>query len=339
MKNIQEIFENSIFRIPDYQRGYAWKQEHLDDFWQDLQNLRKDKFHYTGALTLEDAKPENTTRWKGDEWIVVSGSYKPFYIVDGQQRITTIIILLNILIDGLAEEEQYLYQPKKDLVAKYIYKRNERDNLQSYIFGYEVDDPSYEYLKTKIFKQSSTESLLQPETFYTQNLHKADKFFRELINELSFEEKELLFKKVTQLLRFDIKEIKDDLDIFVVFETMNNRGKPLTNLEKLKNRLIYLSTVMPDANAHERKELRHSINRVWKSCYEYLGKNKENSLNDDNFLRNHFVIFHFFHKERDYPYKDLFKDVYTVQNTVNNEPGVNFASIKGYIESLQKSAK
>lgn len=42
---------------------------------------------------------------------------------------------------------------------------------------------------------------------------------------------------------FNIHEIEDDYDVFVAFETMNNRGKKLTNLELLKNRLIYLTTL------------------------------------------------------------------------------------------------
>ncbi len=93
---------------------------------------------------------------------------------------------------------------------------------------------------------------------------------------------------------FDIKVIAKELDIFVVFETMNNRGKELTNLEKLKNRLIYLSTLMSGVKENEKEQLRNEINTVWKSCYEYLGKDKTNSLPDDIFLRNHFVLYHFF---------------------------------------------
>lgn len=45
---------------------------------------------------------------------------------------------------------------------------------------------------------------------------------------------------------FNLHEIDDDYDVFVAFETMNNRGKRLTNLELLKNRLIYLTTLYDD---------------------------------------------------------------------------------------------
>ncbi len=339
MKNIQEIFENALFRIPDYQRGFAWKQAHLDDFWQDLSNLRDDRFHYTGALTLEVPNSIDLSKWKGDDWIIQTGSYKPFYIVDGQQRITTIILLLFVLIDDMDNDSQYLYQSKSDLVAKYIFKSNDRNKLQSYIFGYEVDDPSYEYLKTKIFKEESSSALHFPETIYTNNLGFAFRFFKDAVADFSQKEKEKLFKKVTQQLKFDLKILQNDLDIFVVFETMNNRGKPLTNLEKLKNRLIYLTTLMHDTNENERKEIRKHINDVWKSCYEYLGKNKENPLNDDLFLRNHFIVYHAFDKEKDFPWKNIFKDIYTVQNTVSKSPKLRYNALKSYTQNLQKAAR
>lgn len=54
-KTIAEIFSDRIFRIPDYQRGYAWGQEQLDQFWEDLCNVdsRRIRYHYTGILTLQ----------------------------------------------------------------------------------------------------------------------------------------------------------------------------------------------------------------------------------------------------------------------------------------------
>src|SRR5690554_7680629 len=52
--SFKEIFNNSIFRIPDYQRGYSWTQKELDDLWADLTNthLHKNSYHFTGILTL-----------------------------------------------------------------------------------------------------------------------------------------------------------------------------------------------------------------------------------------------------------------------------------------------
>ena len=99
------LFQNRLFRIPDYQRGYAWQQSQLVDFWDDLNNLQMDRFHYTGLLSIRVLKTKETGAWGNDLWMVEKG-YVPCHVVDGQQRLTTFIILLNELVcfvRGLAE--------------------------------------------------------------------------------------------------------------------------------------------------------------------------------------------------------------------------------------------
>ena len=84
--------------------------------------------------------------------------------------------------------------------------------------------------------------------------------------------------------------MSNDIDVHVSFETMNNRGKPLSHLELLKNRLIYLTTKF-DSEEYEKEKLRKAINECWKTIYHQLGRNKNNPLDDDMFLFNHFVLF------------------------------------------------
>lgn len=91
------LFQNRLFRIPDYQRGYAWQQPQLVDFWEDINNLQSDKYHYTGLLSLKNLKPKDIKSWGEDCWMVQKG-FKPCHIVDGQQRLTTFVILLNEVI-------------------------------------------------------------------------------------------------------------------------------------------------------------------------------------------------------------------------------------------------
>src|ERR1039457_6958452 len=62
-KSLTSLFAESLFRIPDYQRGYAWETEHIDDFIQDIDALVEDKLtvksHYTGTIVVycgNDAK-------------------------------------------------------------------------------------------------------------------------------------------------------------------------------------------------------------------------------------------------------------------------------------------
>ena len=96
--SLNELFHNRIFRIPDYQRGYAWKEDQLKDFWEDLLNLSRDRSHYTGVLTLQQVTKVDD---KANEyWLVNRGTgYTMFHIVDGQQRLITFIVFLQAFIE------------------------------------------------------------------------------------------------------------------------------------------------------------------------------------------------------------------------------------------------
>jgi len=80
-----------------------------------------------------------------------------------------------------------------------------------------------------------------------------------------------------------------DYDVYVAFETMNNRGKPLSNLELLKNRLIYLTTFFKDFDAND---LRKEINDAWKDVYYWLAKDVKSVLSDDEFLKAHWIAYY-----------------------------------------------
>lgn len=165
LKSLMELFQNKIFRIPDYQRGYAWEKQHLLAFWEDLTNLQIDKVHYTGVITLELVKPEIYNHWEEEGWIISRG-YKPYFIVDGQQRLTTTIILLQALLETISEDSLLNFYSKED-IKKCIYVNKLQTALKSLCFGYEKDNPSYEFLKTKIFGDQSSSSQ-DIETSYTK---------------------------------------------------------------------------------------------------------------------------------------------------------------------------
>lgn len=297
------LFQNRLFRIPDYQRGYAWLQSQLTDFWDDLINLQDGRYHYTGLLSLKNLKSSETTSWGSDLWMVSKG-FKPCHIVDGQQRLTTFVILLNEIVEysrtlkeneGLTDRDIVLgYETLEDVVSKYICQhRPPNKQITTYLFGYEVDNPSSDYLQYRVFNKPYSGTV--NETYYTRNLKFAKNFFRE--NLIALYEREgmdgihKLYLKLTQRLMFNIHEIYDDYDVFVAFETINNRGKKLTNLELLKNRLIYLTTLYSDDkfDKMDKDNLRKQINETWKEIYYQLGRNEKIPLSDDEFLRAHWI--------------------------------------------------
>jgi len=98
-KSLDSLFKDKIFRIPDYQRGYAWQKEQLKAFWEDLINLSSDRFHYTGVLTLKQIPDSDVAPKSNEFWLVDNQSYHVYQIVDGQQRLTTFIIFLQAFVD------------------------------------------------------------------------------------------------------------------------------------------------------------------------------------------------------------------------------------------------
>ena len=306
LMSLSKIFSDRLFRIPDYQRGYAWGTKEVNEFWNDLDRLQINKNHYVGVLTLEPVPLEVYNHWIDDTWLIQSKKYSPFYVVDGQQRLTTAILLINSIFDLMLQKDikKINYTSYEEIIRKFVYESKDENKSRTYIFGYEEKNPSYEYLIRKIYKEKSEHSYIVQETTYTANLANAKKIFMEKLSPLNTQELEIVYTKITQHFLFNIYEISSDIDVFVTFETMNNRGKPLSHLELLKNRLIYLSTLfkIDDSN---RARLRRNINECWKDIYHFLGKNKDKQLPDDEFLNAHFQLY--FCKKL----KEIYKPGYT----------------------------
>ena len=303
---LDSLFKEKIFRIPDYQRGYAWQKAQYKDFWEDLINLQPNRSHYIGVITLKEILPSEIKEDSKEYWLVEDHSYKVYHIVDGQQRLTTCIIFLQSLVEfvrGLSENknkqdsEIYLTDSLtlKAIKEKFISKQKPSGvQFLTYKFGYTADNPSYEYMRYSIFNEPNPGAI--QETFYTLNLKNAKSYFigqlEGLYNEDGIEAIQEIYKKISKRFLFNEYIIKDEFDVFVAFETMNNRGKNLSKLELLKNRLIYLTTLYPDheLDAASRKSLRDDINAAWKEVYYQLGRNEKRPLNDDDFLKAHWIM-------------------------------------------------
>jgi len=319
--SLSDLFTNRLFRIPDYQRGYAWKHEQLVDFWEDLVNLREGRarYHYTGMLSLKEIDPQEVKFGDDDDWrwLLEEEGYKPYHIVDGQQRLTTISIVLNgivAFVKGLPEnnrrdDRDILFGNKslKEIKDKYILVIRQPENItKTYLFGYETDNPSAKYMRYKIFDEPFGDTV--DETYYTKNLKYAKDFFAKELDAVYRKEKDgikcilRLYQKVTHKLMFNLYEIQYDYNEFVAFETMNNRGKKLTNLELLKNRLIYLTTLFDDTQFDkiDKDSLRKNINKAWKEVYYQLGRHQVNEpLGEDEFLRAHWIVYFGYSTKKD----------------------------------------
>ena len=295
--SLKDIFGGKVFRIPDYQRGYAWEDRQLEQFWDDLVNLQDGHVHYTGVITVERASHTHCLNWRREgqaftdtnwqtsgnstELLFGGRTFCPYYVVDGQQRLLTITTLLSAICrhQALADADRVEIEREFLLV--------QHEGHECYLFGYEVDLPSHRYLIQKIYKNQESDEV---ETAYTDNLLQARNFFEEQIIEFSAGKLRQLVEKITTSFQFNYYEVDKTLDVFVVFETMNYRGRPLSRLELLKNRLLYLTTLLPPDC---RQQLRLKINQSWRQIYEWLAKNRDRdeALKDDEFLRVHWLMY------------------------------------------------
>lgn len=299
--NFYDIFTNKIFRIPDYQRGYAWTERQLRDFWDDAINLPDGRSHYTGMLSIQKV-PENIYKQWDEEYWLIRKNTTPYYVIDGQQRLTTFVVFIECFIEYMRGLDSY--SGKKDdkiiflnssmtlheVIGHYIRQSNPTGLLTAYLFGYEQDNPSFEYMRHEIFQEPNPGHL--EKTLYTLNLKNAKNFFAK--NVLAYAEQygqdalEIVFENITSKMVMNIHDISEEFDVFAAFETMNNRGKPLSNLELLKSRLIYITTLLGE-DREEESHIRFVINDSWKEVYWQLGRNTH-ALPDDEFLQDHWII-------------------------------------------------
>lgn len=218
--SLSEIFNEKLFRVPDFQRGYSWQEPQLEDFWDDVVNLKNERIHYTGLLAVEPvgkSEIETIEKWQDDLWLLESG-LSAYYIIDGQQRLATAIIFINQLLKQFDDNEGINFKKKDFWINKFLFQQF-GGTYKSYIFGYEKDNPSDEFFKTKILEQQSSSADKVPEqTLYTANLQFAKDYFEEKFNEKDKSDLENLFKKVVNRLKFNFYEIDNELDVCVTFE-------------------------------------------------------------------------------------------------------------------------
>jgi uncharacterized protein with ParB-like and HNH nuclease domain len=351
LNSIHEIFTNRILRIPAYQRGYSWANNkpvdlnakeplknikgQLKDLWGDLVNIPEGKWHYTGLLTLVEVKPCEYN------WLP---NFRQYSIVDGQQRITSVLILLSVIIKQAKAEGVVLGIREGDAEMQYLYINK---GVNAYIFGYDKDNPSDKFFRKHILCLDEIEDDSEEST-YTENLVKAKQFFQSMVT--LYLKKEVhtlqtLFDKVTGQLKLNEYVLPPELDEYVVFETMNNRGKPLSQLERLKNRLLYLndkchltenSTEESNAlNEAQKTSLEESINRAWITIYKALGQNKAHPLSDEDFIKNHWIVyFNDYSRDEANVYANfLFDEYFTLDNVYKAK--LTRKDIEEYIKALQ----
>ncbi|GAA8496502.1 hypothetical protein KKKH51_14480 [Helicobacter pylori] len=255
--NLNGVIEKGVFEIPSYQRGYAWQERQLKDFWNDLEHVSKlgDKFHYMHSLTLRELENEFEN--------------SAFEIIDGQQRLATSLILLGLLAKTTQNKD-----PKYSLI-----------NLEPIL--------SYKYYGLSEAFRAITEEKKDLEafktSFYAKNLIDAYEFFQEKISDTPIEALEKMFDALIKKMLFSVVELNDNrIDPFSSFETINNRGKDLSTLELLKNRLHFVAHKI--CKGKKLEKLQQEINDTYTLIYHDLRSFEDTHL--ESFLK-HFVAYYY----------------------------------------------
>ncbi|HOC98089.1 MAG TPA: DUF262 domain-containing protein [Bacilli bacterium] len=287
---IKDLFaEDHYYRIPDYQRGYSWgSDKEFLELWKDILRLyhsnNVNRKHYTGMITLDEIKTEIDI---DKENLYDTNS---FYIVDGQQRITSIIIILKTILDYAKENE---IEP---ITSNDDYKLLLSGDSGIRRFGYSTkrQDGADEFFRKRIYE--GNKNLPMPNQYFI-NINDSQVRVEKELNRYDDEKIKDIIDIILNRLVFNIYFITEDFDVRVTFETMNNRGKSLTSLELLKNRLMYLSTFFSkDANNYGGR-LQTQIDLAWKNIYDHLNY-KDSRLSDDEYLKAHWIVYQGLNKKK-----------------------------------------
>jgi uncharacterized protein with ParB-like and HNH nuclease domain len=219
--NLTDLFNTRIFRIPDsnYQRGYVWENKQLNELWNDIDKITtiedKVKKHYMGVIYLEEINPI-----AADKWLC---GVKFYNVIDGQQRLTTIIILLFELLKVI--EIGFNDKEKEKIIQTFIHKSDSLGESKVYKFNYLFSNKNYNFFLNFIYEEKKEVLNHVHLNHNTKNLLSAKKFFQNKIAMFDTFQKNLLFNKITVALQFDIRTIEKDLDGQDLFELIHNRGK------------------------------------------------------------------------------------------------------------------
>lgn len=282
--SLQELFNDRIFRVPEYQRGYAWEEQQIEEFLDDLALLDTSRQHYTGTVVLH--QPASAIHKMDDE----GHNYVETDVVDGQQRLTTVVLLLNEMSKALGE-----FDSGKSLAMgirkKYVAARDEYGlSLHKLTLNNDTDD----FFKRSVLPH--TPSIGGPPVVSAQRLLDARIQIAEYLNSAggdeSLKEEWLrgLHRKVTNQLHFNLYEVERAGEVGIIFEVMNDRGKQLTDLEKVKNYLLYCASTL-DVSQQSRDELADAINRVWGDVLrQMMVAGLGSAANENQLLRSDWLI-------------------------------------------------
>lgn len=265
-KRIKEFFNSKFFEIPKYQRGYAWEKINVRDLFEDIQEAIEVKAnHYIGTIVLSKTDRNDY-----------------FYVVDGQQRITTITMIIHALISHMDAEDAMYYR-------RFYIREGEDYRLAP--LGREKDFFK-ELLKNGV---ENLNPVNRSQRLLIEAYQEIMDMFEHILKTTS---PKVYLESIENLQIMEFVE-ESEGDAIRIFQTVNDRGKPLTNMEKTKSLLVYFS------NRYLGGALDSSISEDFGEIFKLydqikltgqlnnidLISGRYGEFTEDNIMRYHFVTF------------------------------------------------
>ena len=276
--SILELFQNSTYEIPRFQRDYAWTREQCESLWTDWKNLidTNSTAHFLGPMVV----------------VRIENQGKKFLVIDGQQRITTLQMIISLIRDRWVElnpgKKQTDMGPKPyEDICKSLIENGAPLYKKVFTPNFYIAETFMNYVQRELDdverkKFTDLKKLTEQERDHAEELFSAYRYFRDEIEGLNFDqllnyEQRLLNDFL--VLRIDAVEIDN---AFVLFDTLNNRGLDLTQGDLVKN---YLFQQMGEVIASQVSNEVAKILQDWDSIAE-----KVSLVKLDNFLRYFLII-------------------------------------------------
>jgi hypothetical protein len=289
---------NEKLFIPEYQRGYSWEETQLDDFWIDLIEIYQEKTrdeHFLGQVVIHKNKEDGKR-----------------YIIDGQQRISTTIILLDILRTKFKEiadstNNNDANDDAEDINTKYIGRVSESKKEQYLSMGGVDKEFFINYIQARgpidYSDRKFEKKRLRPSNY---NIFYASKFFEDKVSKFITKKSPNEYIELNKLYQCLINQFilmtveTDDInEAYIIFESLNARGKALETADLLKNHILRVA--QSDLS---------SATETWNTIIDNL-----DNIDPTKFIRYYWNSTNRFAREKDL-FKALRKDIKT-QSDVN----------------------
>ncbi|MCQ2841284.1 DUF262 and DUF1524 domain-containing protein [Helicobacter pylori] len=248
--------QNNQFVIPIYQRLYSWKKEQCEQLWDDIIKIGgNDKMngYFIGSIlyVLDGNTPSS-----------------PLLIIDGQQRLTTITLLLIALRNHSSDEVKILEKFSHKEIESYLINNNKDGDKKFRLILSESDKDTLLFLIDKNKRKPS-----EPSVKIVENFELFEKWISENTGKL-----ETIFKGLEKLMIVWIALEKEKDDPQLIFESMNSKGIELTQTDLIRNYIVMET---------EGEKQEDFYNQYWRAMEEDF---KQNETLFNRFVRHYLTI-------------------------------------------------